>query len=119
MAAIYNWSTGLIHAKKEFTDKNGILRKNVIKSVELIYQGVEKVLIDGKEEEKKQSRSIVVNFDLIDLSLFQDSSELNNDIVLNWALNKLHPEERKAIEHYVELAFEDKNLNQIKIEFNE
>ena len=37
MEAIYSWKLGNIFGKKQFTDINGNVRTNVIKSVELIF----------------------------------------------------------------------------------
>lgn len=120
MAATYNWKLGIISGKKSFTDKNGIVRENVIKSVELTFEGVETVLVDGKEQEKKQSRSKVVFFDLFDLSLFQDYTQLDKETVLNWALNTMHPKEKKSIEDQVKIYFEyDQESNSIQLEIND
>jgi hypothetical protein len=101
MAATYKWSVGKIFAKKSFTDKNGNLRENVIKSVELIYEGV--------EEERKESREIIVSFPLFDLSSFQDYTQLNKEVILDWSLNKLSQREKSDVEGFVKGLFEESN----------
>ena len=113
MAAIYKWSVGNIVAKKSFTDKYGNLRENVIKSVQLIYEGV--------EEERKEYKEIIVNFPLFDLSSFQDYTQLNKEIVLDWALNKLTQREKSEVESFVKGLFEesDTESNTINIEIDD
>ncbi len=113
MAATYKWSLGFVSAKKAFTDKNGIERTNVIKSVQLIFEGVE-----GK---RKESKDTIVYFELIDLSSFQDYTELSKEIVLTWALEKLDDRDKVEIENFVKSLFGDYNpeFNLINIELND
>lgn len=125
MAITYNWSLGHISAKKAFTDKNGNFRENVIKSVELIFTGVHKYIqeIDGEEQEKEtiQSKGIVVDFNIIDLSSFQDYTELNKEIVFNWAFSRLTDREKLSTENAVKMMLNDykSESNLIKIEIND
>lgn len=118
MAATYNWELGFIIGKKAFTDKNGILRENVIKSVELIFKGKETYIQEEEEKTREESKTIIVNFDLFDLSSFQDYTQLNKETILNWALSKTHPMEKASIENFVKGLFEsniESNLIQIQI----
>jgi hypothetical protein len=125
MAATYNWSVGFINAKKAFTDKHGNFRENVIKSVELIFTGIDKYIeeVDGeeKEKERKESKSVVVNFELFDLSSFQDYTELNKETILIWALDKINPMEKLDTENFVKNLFKEFNFesNLINIEIND
>jgi hypothetical protein len=125
MAATYNWSVGFINAKKAFTDKYGNFRENVIKSVELIYTGADTYIeeVDGEEQEKerKESKSVIVNFELFDLSSFQDYTELNKETILNWALDKINPMEKLDTENFVKNLFKEFNFesNLINIEIND
>lgn len=120
MAATYNWELGFIVGKKAFTDKNGILRENVIKSVELIFKGEEIYIEEEEEKTRKESKSIVVNFDLFDLSSFQDYTQINKETVLNWGLSKMHPMEKASIENFVKGLFEtNEESNLIEIQIND
>jgi hypothetical protein len=99
MAAVYNWSIESIDARKVFTDKHGNIRQNVIKTVILAYTGKE-----GDREEKERT---IVNFSIVDLSVFKPVDEVTNQEVLQWALNKLHPKEKVRMEKFVQSKFED------------
>jgi hypothetical protein len=107
----YNWTLGDVHAKKEFTDKYGNKRNNVVKSVELIFK--------GKIDELERKESVIVRFDLVDLSEFHELENINKDLLLSWALSKLHQKQKLDIENNIKSFFGEYESNIIKIELNE
>ena len=111
MSANYTWYIDKISAKKEFTDKNGNKRNNVIKSVELAFKG-------EREGGNPFIKKTVVNFDLIDLSLFEDIESVTNQMVLDWALSKINPKQKEAIEKSVRVMLGEEEVNEIKVELN-
>lgn len=121
MAATYRWFVDNIRAKKAFTDKHGNLRENVIKSVVLVFEGTDTYIFEEEEKERKESKEIVVNFELFDLSSFQDYTQLSKEVVLDWALSKLSQREKADVEGFVKGLFEEPNAesNITNIEINE
>jgi hypothetical protein len=117
METIYKWSLGAVNAKKTFTDKNNILRENVIHGVELIYEGY------NEETLQQESEKTIVVFDLFDLSLFKDYTELSKSTILEWALSKINPRQKQNIEDSVKLKLNDLNLgessNNVILQINE
>lgn len=117
METIYNWSLGTVVAKKRFTDKNNLVRENVIHFVELIYKGY------NEETFKEESEKTIVVFELFDLSLFLDYTELDKNTILEWALLKINPKEKQNLEDSVKLKFGDLNIteldNSITLEIND
>jgi hypothetical protein len=113
MAVEYKWTLGSVQGKREFTDKNGNKRNNVIKSVELVFQGKK----EGEDAVIKESALVV--FDLVDLTSFEEVEDLTQEIILNWALNKLHPKQKIDIENNIKSHFGEHESNLIQIEINE
>jgi hypothetical protein len=108
MQAVYNWKIGKIEAKKSFKDKFDNVRQNVIKTVELI-------LVGEKDDDRKEY-STRIDFSLIDLSDFKDVSTLSNEEVLQWALAKINPKEKKYIERIVKLQLNEEESKTLTIE---
>lgn len=99
MEATYNWEIENIGAVPRFTDKNGVVRENVIKVVNLAFVGRRnKVVI---------SRKKLVRLSLMDLANFTDASQLTKETVLQWALDKLHPKEKEDLENNVKFELGD------------
>ena len=113
MAPTYNWSIESIDARKVFTDKHGNVRQNVIKNIVLVYTGK-----DGDREEKEKT---VVGLSIVDLTIFKPLSEVTNEEVLQWAVNKLHPKQKERIETFVRGKLEgiDSSENMINIVLND
>lgn len=99
MAATYNWEIETIAGVPRFTDKNGIVRENVIKVVNLAFVGRrDKVVISKKKS---------VRLSMLDLANFTDASQLTKQTVLQWALDKLHPKEKEDLENSVKFELGD------------
>jgi hypothetical protein len=107
MKADYSWKIGEISGRKQFTDKNGNTRENVIKSVQVIFKGE----FNGRTEQITR----IVDFSLIDLSNFEDEKNLTNEIVLNWALAKISDLEKEHIEIAVKSKLEYVPNNSVNI----
>ena len=107
----YNWELGDVQAKKEFTDKYGNKRNNVVKSVELFFK--------GKTDKLEYKDSAIVKFDLADLSQFHELKDINKDLLLSWALDKLYPKQKIDIENTVKGFFGEYEYNIVKVEINE
>lgn len=99
MEVNYKWKLGNVSVKKHFTDINGNVRTNAIKTAEVIYEGV------YNNVSKKEST--VVTFSLVDLSDFLNIDEINKELILNWAMSKMHPKEKEYIEKKVKSQFND------------
>ena len=97
MQVTYNWVIDTINAKKSFTDKYGNLRENAIKSVRLFYV--------GKQGDREEKASVMVNFKLIDLRDFKSVDEITKEELLIWCLNTMHPKEKEGIERSVRSKF--------------
>jgi hypothetical protein len=116
MEVIYNWELGPVFAKEKYTDKNGTLRENVVKSVILIYKGV----LETEDKIIKEEEKVVVHFDTIDLSDFEDVKNITKDMVFNWGMLKLHPSQKQNIENKIKSYFgESEKTNLIQIQFDE
>lgn len=113
MAAVYKWSLESIDARKVFTDKHGNVRDNVIKSVLLVYT--------GKDGDREETEKVNIRFSIVDLSVFKPVNEITNQEVLQWALDKLHPNEKNRIEKLIQSRFNDVDSpeNMIKITIND
>lgn len=113
MSVEYKWVLGQVQGKKEFTDKNGNKRNNVIKSVEVIFEGKREGEIDSFKE------SALVVFDLVNLDDFVDSENLSKETVLNWALDKMPPKQKIDIENNIKSIFGEYESNLIQIQIDE
>ena len=99
MEAIYKWTIKEASGKPQFTDKNGIVRENVIKKVVLEYS--------GELGERKHKRILVCNFSLTDLSNFRNYNEFTSEEIIALALATRNPKEIEAIESEMRSIIED------------
>jgi len=113
MSVEYRWKLGQVNGKREFTDKNGNKRSQVIKSVEVIFEGKR----EGEDTSIKESALVI--FDLVNLDDFVESENLSQETVLNWALEKMFPKQKIDIENNIKSIFGEYESNLIQIQIDE
>jgi hypothetical protein len=97
MEPTFKWEIKSVFCRPTFTDKYGNLRTDVIKTVVLVYIGIQ-----GK---KKEEYPLNASLSLIDLSNFVDKNDLSNEQILEMALSSQSPKQIEYIETLIKSKF--------------